>query len=264
MIVFATAVIVEVTRRRTRVLAERLSLRFQERVAERERIAFQIHDTVIQDLIGATLKLELLSFQIADQPETAEHSIDALAGTMRKIIERGRNMLSSLHATAVIQYDLVEVLRHAEAEFRQSELPNFMLISEGDVRPVHPLVRDEVYRICRETLANAFRHSNAQLVRVCVRFLPHLLEVEITDDGEGMSDEIRIHGRPGHFGLRGMQAHAQRIGAKLNIVSSPGSGTTVTLRVPTERWKRWQFWRRNGAGTRHQGRDPIGDEDRSA
>jgi signal transduction histidine kinase/ligand-binding sensor domain-containing protein len=253
VIVFATAVIVEVTRHRTRVLAERLSLRFQERVAERERIAYQIHDTVIQDLIGATLKLELLSFQIADQPEMAEHSIEALAGKMRKIIERGRNMLSSLHATAVIQYDLVEVLRHAEAEFRQSEIPSFNLTSEGEVRPVHPLVRDEVYRICRETLANAFRHSNAQHVAVCVRFLPHLLEVEIADDGEGMSDETRIHGRPGHFGLRGMQAHAHRIGAKLNIVSSPGSGTTVTLRVPTERWKRWQPWRHNGAGTHHEG-----------
>lgn len=264
VILLATAVIVEVTRRRTRVLAERLSLRFQERVAERERIAYQIHDTVIQDLIGATLKLELLSFQIADQPETAEHSIETLAGKMRKIIERSRNMLSSLHATAVIQYDLVEVLRHAEAEFRQSEIPSFKLTSEGEVRPVHPLVRDEVYRICRETLANAFRHSNAQHVAVCVRFLPHLLEVEITDDGEGMSDETRIHGRPGHFGLRGMQAHAQRIGAKLNIVSSPGNGTTVTLRVPTERWKRWQFWRHNATGTHHEGRESIGDEGRSA
>ncbi|MGB8537220.1 MAG: two-component regulator propeller domain-containing protein [Acidobacteriaceae bacterium] len=264
VIVLATAVIVEVTRRRTRVLVERLSLLFQERVAERERIAYQIHDIIIQDLIGATLKLELLGFQIADQPETAEHSIEALAGKMRQIIERTRNMLSSLHATAVIQYDLVEVLRQAEAEFRQSEIPSFKLTSAGEVRPVHPLVRDEVYRICHETLANAFRHSDAQHVTVCVRFLPQLLEVEIADDGKGMSDETRIHGRPGHFGLRGMQAHAQRIEAKLNIVSAPGSGTTVTLRVPTERRKRWQIWRNNGAGTHHEGRESIGDEGRSA
>jgi signal transduction histidine kinase/ligand-binding sensor domain-containing protein len=264
VIVFVAAVIVEVTRRRTRVLAERLSLRFQERVAERERIAYQIHDTVIQDLIGATLKLELLGFQIADQPETAGHSIEALAGKMRKIIERSRNMLSNLHATAVIQYDLAEVLRHAEAEFRQSDIPGFKLTSEGEARPVHPLVRDEVYRICRETLANAFRHSNAQHVAVCVRFLPHLLEVEITDDGEGMSEETRVHGRPGHFGLRGMQAHAQRIGAKLDIVSSPGSGTTVTLRVATEQWKKWQPWRHDGAGTGHEKEKSLGNEGRSA
>jgi signal transduction histidine kinase len=244
------------------VLAERLSLRFQERVAERERIAYQIHDTVIQDLIGATLKLELLGFQIADQPETAGHSIEALAGKMRKIIERSRNMLSNLHATAVIQYDLAEVLRHAEAEFRQSDIPGFKLTSEGEARPVHPLVRDEVYRICRETLANAFRHSNAQHVAVCVRFLPHLLEVEITDDGEGMSEETRVHGRPGHFGLRGMQAHAQRIGAKLDIVSSPGSGTTVTLRVATEQGKKWQPWRHDGAGTRYEKEKSLGNEGR--
>jgi signal transduction histidine kinase/ligand-binding sensor domain-containing protein len=262
VILFVAAFIVEVTRRRTRLLAERLSLRFQERVAERERIAFQIHDTVIQDLIGATLKLELLGFQIADQPETAEHSIEDLAGKMREIIARSRNMLSSLHSTAVAQYDLVEVLRLAETEFRLSETPGFTLTSEGEARPVHPLVRDEVYRICREALANAFRHSNAHQVAVSVRFLPYILEVEITDDGEGMSDETRVHGRPGHFGLRGMQGHAQRIGAMLDIVSSLGSGTTVTLRVQTERWKKWQPWRHNGAGIDHEGKESVGSEGR--
>ena len=247
-ICMAVTAIVEVTRRYTHQRAEKLSLRFQERVAERERIAYQIHDTVIQDMIGATLQLELIGFQVADQPETSEQSLGALAARMRETIARSRNMVSNLHSTAVAQYSLVEGLRHAEAEFRLGELPGFELTSTGEPRQVHPLIRDEVYRICREALANAFRHSNAEYVTVEVRFLPDVLEVEISDDGQGMTEDLLQRGRVGHFGLRGMQAHAQRIGATLSIESEPGLGTNVILRVKTRRFASWRKRMKETAG----------------
>jgi len=241
-ICIAAGVIVEITRRFTRRRAERLSLRFQERVAERERIAHQIHDTVIQDLIGATLQLELIGFQVADQPEASRQSLTSLATRMRETIARSRNMVSNLHSTAIAHYNLVEVLRHAEAEFRTGSLPMFDLVWTGETRHIQPLIRDEVHRICREALANAFRHSGAEYVTVEIRFLPGMLEVEISDDGLGMAEEILKHGRAGHFGLRGMQAHAQRIGATLSIESERGQGTNVILRVKTRK----SLWRRNG------------------
>lgn len=241
-ICIAFGIVVEVTRRFTRRRAERLNMRFQERVAERERIAHQIHDTVIQDLIGATLQLELIGFQVTDHPETSRRSLTSLAARMRETIARSRHMVSNLHSTAVTQYNLVEVLRHAEAEFRSGPLPIFDLVCKGEPRHVHPLIRDEMYRICREALANAFRHSNAEYVTVEIRFLPGLLEVEISDDGQGMTEEMLKHGRAGHFGLRGMQAHAQRIGATLSVESEPGQGTNVILRVKTCK----STWRRKG------------------
>jgi signal transduction histidine kinase len=245
-LVLATAALVgaviEITRRATRRRAERLSIRFQERVAERERIAHQIHDTVIQDLIGATLQLELIGFGVTDRPEASRLSLATLAERMRETIARSRNMVSNLHSTAVAQYSLVEVLQHSEAEFRSGPLPVFDLRTAGEPREVHPLVRDEVYRICREAVANAFRHASAEYVTVEVNFLPDMLEVEISDDGSGMTEELLRCGRPGHFGLRGMQAHAQRIGATLLVESEPGQGTNVILRVKTSK----SFWRRNG------------------
>ncbi|QNI31728.1 histidine kinase [Alloacidobacterium dinghuense] len=247
----AIGIIVEVTRRFTRRRAERLSMRFQERVAERERIAHEIHDTVIQDLIGATLQLELIGFEIADQPGKSKASLATLAGRMRETIARSRNMVSNLHSTAVTQYSLVEVLRHSEAEFRSGPLPVFDLVSQGEPREVQPLIRDEVYRICREALANAFRHAHAEYVTVEVRFLPDMLEVEIADDGNGMTEDLLQHGRTGHFGLRGMHAHAQRIGATLVIESEPEQGTNVILRVKTSSSS---LWRRNGRG-RFRGND---------
>jgi signal transduction histidine kinase/ligand-binding sensor domain-containing protein len=233
---------VELTRRKTRLRAERLSLRFQERAAERERIAYQIHDTVIQDMIGVAFQLELLGFQLMDQPETATDSLTVLANRVRGSIARNRNMVSSLHSTAVVEYSLIEVLRHAEAEFRLSELPEFELTSEGEARPIDPLVRDEVYRICREALSNAFRHGYAQHVSVKIHFLADSFEVIVTDDGQGIDEVTLREGREGHFGLRGMHAHAKRVGATLSIDSQLGRGTKITLYVKTTKpiWRRWR------------------------
>jgi signal transduction histidine kinase len=236
-------VAVEVTRRKTRLRAERLSLRFQERAAERERIAYQIHDTVIQDMIGVAFQLELLGFQLNDYPETAEDSLNGLASRVRESIARNRNMVSSLHSTAVVEYSLLDVLRHAEAEFRLAPLPHFELTSEGEPRPVHPLVRDEVYRICREALSNAFRHGYAKQVRVKIHFFPDSFKVIVEDDGQGIDEVMLSQGRDGHFGLRGMHAHAKRIGATLSIESHPGQGTKVTLHVKTTK-PIWKWWRR--------------------
>lgn len=232
----------ELTRRKTKLRAERLSLRFQERAAERERIAYQIHDTVIQDMIGFAFQLELLGFQLTDKPETATDSLSILANRVRGSIARNRNMVASLHSTAVVEYSLIDVLRHAEAEFRLSELPEFELTNEGETRPIDLLVRDEVYRICREALSNAFRHGNAKHVGVNIHFFPDSFEVIVIDDGQGIDEVTLRQGREGHFGLRGMHAHAKRIGATLSIESHQGRGTKVTLLVKTAKptWKRWR------------------------
>jgi signal transduction histidine kinase len=238
------ALVVEITRRQTRVRAERLNLRFQERAAERERIASQIHDTVIQDMTGAALQMELVSFQITDHPQAAAESLETLTARLRDTIGRSRNMISSLHSTAMPQNSLLEVLQHAEAEFRMGDEPQFRLISEGKPRQVHPLIRDEIYRICREALANAFRHAGARHVEVRIKFAPDILHLEISDDGQGMDEEIRLHGRPGHFGLRGMEAHAQRIGATITIESHAGQGTRIYLRAKTPSEKSIWPWRK--------------------
>jgi signal transduction histidine kinase/ligand-binding sensor domain-containing protein len=241
------ALVVEITRRQTRARAERLNLRFQERAAERERIASQIHDTVIQDMTGAVLQMELVSFQIADHPQTATQSLETLSARLRETIGRSRNMVSNLHSTAVPQNSLLDVLKHAEAEFRMGDEPQFRLISEGKPRMVHPLIRDEIYRICREALANAFRHAGARNVEVRIKFEPGILNLEISDDGQGMDEETKLRGRPGHFGLRGMEAHAQRIGASVTIESQAGKGTRIYLRAKTPSEKSIWPWRKGRA-----------------
>jgi len=247
------SLVIEITRRRTRRAAERQKLRLQERAAERERIAYQIHDTIIQDMVGTALQLELIDMQIPEHPENAGNLLRGLTARMREMVSKSRNMVSSLQSTATPEYDLLEVLRNAASEFRLGETPELVLETEGTPREIDPLVRDEVYRICREALANAFRHSNASAIEVRVVFTDDVIEVAIQDNGSGMDEQTRIHGRPGHFGLSGMQAHANRIGATVMIQSGVAEGTRVHLTVPAVGGNWWHFLKnrivakRNGA-----------------
>ena len=126
----------------------------------------------------------------------------------------------------------------------------------ADVHPLQPVSTAQGALEVIEALANAFRHASARMVRVTVRFLPKVLEVEISDDGEGMDDETLLHGRPGHFGLPGIRAHAQRIGATIAIESSRGTGTRIVLRIAA-RGPRRLWWR---SGPRF-GSERISDDD---
>jgi len=221
--------LIEITRRRTLQRAEKLNLRFQERSAERERIALQIHDTFIQDLTGTALQLELVELQLEEDPEIAQRSLSHLAARIREMVARSREIVSNLHSMAGPQFSLMDLLSFVEAEFRLAETPAYRLSSEGTPCVLHPFLRDEVYSICREAIANAFRHAAANRIEVKVVFLSRKLVVSIADDGVGMSEAVRTGGRAGHFGLSGMQAHARRIDGKLQVESSPGVGTRVTL-----------------------------------
>lgn len=237
------AIVVEITRRRTRHVAEQERMRFQERAAERERIGYQIHDTIIQDLVGTALQLELIGMQIPERSEKTVHLVADLTVRMREIVGKSRNMVSSLHSMATPQYHLLEVLREAAAEFRLGEMPVLKLETKGKQHVIEPLVQDEVYRICREALANAFRHSNATRIDVCAAYMDEAIEISINDNGSGMDEETLRIGRSGHFGLLGMQAHAQRIGATVVIESEPNQGTRVRLTVPTSSRRRWRLVR---------------------
>jgi signal transduction histidine kinase len=162
---------------------------------------------------------------------------------MREMVAKSRNMVSSLHSIATPQYHLLEVLREAAAEFRLGELPVLKLETKGKEPVIEPLVRDEVYRICREALANAFRHSNATRIDVCAVYTKEGIEISVNDDGRGMDETTLRSGRSGHFGLSGMQAHAQRIGATVLIESEMDRGTRVQLKVPTPPHHWWHHIR---------------------
>jgi signal transduction histidine kinase len=99
---------------------------------------------------------------------------------------------------------------------------------------LHALVRDDVYRIGREAIINAFRHSGAANVEVELRYSDRDLRLFVRDDGCGIEPQVLRHGREGHWGLSGMRETAERIRAKLHLRSRLSQGTEVELTVPAE------------------------------
>jgi len=149
---------------------------------------------------------------------------------MRIVIDEGRNAVRGLRTPQV--ESLEEALSRARRELNAPDAMDFRVVSEGEPRPLTGVVREEVYRIGREALANAFRHSGAARVEVEVEFTPSRLRVLIRDDGRGIEPGVLEKGREGHWGLKVMRERADRAGAKLRVWSRSGLGTEVEVTVP--------------------------------
>jgi signal transduction histidine kinase len=127
--------------------------------------------------------------------------------------------------------DLAEALRRAIDECGIGSSVKVSLSVNGDFKEIHPVVRDEAYRIAYEAIRNSCAHSGAERLEVALEYA-HDLTLQISDNGVGIDGEVIDQGKEGHYGLRGMRERAERIGGKFNLVSTPDSGATITLVVP--------------------------------
>ena len=132
----------------------------------------------------------------------------------------------------MISNDLARAVRALADELSVEDFAKFGLVVEGPARELHPIVRDEFYRIAREALRNAFSHARAHHIEAEITYAERLLRLRIRDDGDGIAPAILEEGRSGHYGLAGMRERARQIGAKLNIWSGVGTGTEIDLSVP--------------------------------
>lgn len=216
---------------RMQKLARQLNLRFEERLAERTHIAQEIHDTLLQGFLSASMQLHIVNDQLAENSPQREPLAHILK-LMGKVIDEGRNAIRGLRPLSVNSYDLEDVLSRLPQELAPTQGADFRLIVEGRTRALHPVIRDEVYRIGREAVANAFRHSGADSVQVELEFSDRELCLQIRDNGRGIDQQVLDACREDRFGLSKMRDRAQNIGATLRIWSSPGSGTELALAVP--------------------------------
>ncbi|HWN44656.1 MAG TPA: two-component regulator propeller domain-containing protein [Thermoanaerobaculia bacterium] len=242
---------------RVRQIAARLDLQFEERLAERTRIAQDLHDTLLQGVLSASMQLHVAVDGIpADAPE--KPLLSRALQLLAQVIEEGRNAVRGLRTPAPQPSgadDLGQALSRVPQEFGLKEPGNFRVLVEGPERPLHPLIRDEVYRIGREALVNAFRHSGAAGIEVEIEFAARALRVLVRDDGKGIDPEVLRAGREGHWGLSGMRERAERMGARLKVWSRAGAGTEIELSVPGEvafqgkpaGWLGWVHRRLRGA-----------------
>jgi signal transduction histidine kinase len=206
-------------------------MRFEERLDERTRIAQDLHDTLLQGLISASMQLHVVTDQMpADS--AAKPKLSRLLELMRRVIEEGRNAVGGLRSPQRGLLDLGEAFSQVQKEFVGHDEAEFHVIVEGTPRPLHPFIRDEIYRIGREALTNAFRHSRAKTIEVELEYATDELRVLVRDSGIGFDPKVLQSGRDGHWGLFGMRERARRIDARLRVLTRPAAGTEVELTVP--------------------------------
>ena len=216
-------------RLRVSAMARQFNMRLEERVAERVRIARELHDTLLQTVQGLMLRLQAVYEMLP--PGKGKDELEETMEIGDQAIIEGRSTVHDLRATLVTTR-LPEAIRALADEIGAGKNVSFRLVVEGQVLDLHPIIRDELYRITREALRNAFNHARAQNIEAEITYDPGQLRLRIRDDGRGIPPEILKEGCPGHFGLAGMRERANEIGCKLTISSAIGAGTEVDLAIP--------------------------------
>jgi ligand-binding sensor domain-containing protein/signal transduction histidine kinase len=211
-------------------VTRQLNVRFEERLAERTRIAQELHDTLLQGFLSASMQVHVATDRLPDDSQVKPTLTRALQ-LMGQVIEEGRNTVRGLRSSHSPSFDLEQAFARIQQELVIQEQVGFRVIVDGEPRPLHPVFRDEVYRIGHEALINAFRHSRAKSIEIEIQYSSSQFGILVRDDGCGIDPQILQSGLPGHWGLVGMRERADRIGAQLHIWSN-ATGTEVELSCP--------------------------------
>lgn len=216
-------------RLRMRQVARAMSARFNERLAERTRMARDLHDTFLQTIQGSKLVADH-ALKPSTDPIRMRGALEQLSVWLGRATQEGRAALNSLRTATTQTNDLAEALRRVTTD---DLVPSSMAVTftvVGDAGEMHPIVRDEIYRIGYEAIRNACMHSGASQLEVELRYASDLT-LRVSDNGVGIDPGVADKGKDGHFGLQGMRERTARIGGHLTLASSSTSGTEIKLVV---------------------------------
>jgi signal transduction histidine kinase/streptogramin lyase len=216
-------------RLRLRIALRRQTLAIEARVAERERIARDLHDTLLQSVQALIVAFKRVANRTPDDAATRPMMEQALAMATTVLVE-GRDKVGGLRGEDAVG-DLGKALRAYGEQLAEQYPPRFTLAIGGPVRKLRPLVYHELLAIGREALRNAFLHAGATAIGVELAYGERAFVLCVHDDGRGIEPEHRA-GRAGHWGIPGMAERAAQAGAKLELHSAAGKGCTWRVQLP--------------------------------
>jgi signal transduction histidine kinase/ligand-binding sensor domain-containing protein len=221
-------------RMRMRRLQRQFEATLEARVAERTRIARDLHDTLLQRFHGLLLQFQAAINLLPDRPRESRQVLTRAVDQVAEAITEGRDTVQALRTSVQETNSLAESLRTLADDLTHENAPAPTALVEvhGPSRALHPLVRDETFRIAGEALRNAFRHAGATQIHVEISYDKRQFSVRVRDDGKGIDPEVlRAGEKEGHFGMSGMRERAELVGGTLEVHGAPGSGTEVSFRV---------------------------------
>ena len=216
--------------RRLRRATEEVSARLGERLQERERIARELHDTLLQDFQAIILRFQLIANRLRHEDPNWVAMESGLDYADRVLFD-GRNQIRGIRTDMKALDKLSTSLAAYGEELTHLWPLTFHLTLRGTQFELNPVVRDEIYLVGREALGNAFKHSNGTGVEIEISYLAAEFRMRVYDDGAGIDPEIADRGRPGHWGIDNMRERARKIGANFKITGLPKGGTTVELTI---------------------------------
>jgi len=222
-------------------IGHQINVRLEERVGERTRIARELHDTLLQSFHGVIYRFQAVDNLLPSRPVEAKQTLESALDDAAQAITDARDAVHDLRSSTVVTNDLAaavtalgqELAGHPTTATASQDLPTVLVEVEGTPQDLHPVLRDEIYRIAGEALRNAFHHARARRIEVEIRYGDRELRVRVRDDGSGIDPNIlNNEERAGHWGLPGMRERAKRIGGQMELWSGLGAGTEVELRFP--------------------------------
>jgi len=207
----------------------------QVRVSERERIARDLHDTLLQGFQGLMLRFQAIADGIPEH-EPARQQLEQVLVRADEVLIEGRDRVAALRMPSASLGNLAQTLAGVGQDLAQNHPSRFSLVVQGEPRELVPLVHEEVCFTAREAMFNAFQHARATGVVVEIHYGERTFGLKVRDDGRGIPAGLLQDGAPdGHWGMAGMRERAQRAGGRLQVWSRPGAGTEVQLEVPADR-----------------------------
>jgi signal transduction histidine kinase len=244
---------------RLRQVARQFNMRLEERVSERTRIARELHDTLLQTFHGVLFRFQAATNMLPERPAEAKQTFESAIDRAAQAITESRDAIQHLRASTVVTNDLAVAISTLGNELAASGVNGNGTVAhvavQGTPRDLHPILRDDIYRIAGEALSNSFRHAHARRIEVEITYDDRQLRLQVRDDGKGMDPAVLADQRRGHFGLPGIRERAELVGGRLDVWSEVGVGTEIDLVIPaakaydTARARRRASWFVKKTGT---------------
>ena len=216
---------------RLRRATAQITDRMGERLLERERIARELHDTLLQGFQGITLRMQGVAKNMPSQ-DPLRKMMDDVLDRADEVLREARQRVRNLRRRTSDENEIGDRLTKCGQELAKDHSAAFTLAIVGEPRILESAVQDEAYRIVAEALTNAFRHASASKIEAEVTYDSSALRIRVRDDGVGIDKAVRSNGHPGHWGLAGMRERAHAIRAELKLWSRESAGTEVELVIP--------------------------------
>ncbi|MBO0721330.1 MAG: hypothetical protein J2P41_10945 [Blastocatellia bacterium] len=216
-----------------RVLVGQVKSRFSAVLAERKRIASELHDTVEQGLSMILLQLEAGSSRMFESPQAAHKHFELARQMVKHSLIETRHSVMELYSQELENRDLVSALAQLVEKLTTGTPIETEVRVKGISRNLPAVAGHHLLLLCQEAITNALKHAHAQRVVIALNFDPQSVEVSVHDDGCGFDPDSPLHLSGGHFGLVGMKERIKKLGGRLTLKSQPGTGTEVVIMVPT-------------------------------